>query len=376
MGIINRIFGKKKFQTSIKRDDLKKSEDRLKENTLSTIETPVEEPSENSLRIKFFKAIEKGEVENVKAALEAGADPNCIIENEFELYPGGFPQYHGQVPLIAAASLGNAEIVKILLDTGAYPKLRVNAALMEAAASGKVEAVKILLGAGADPNYRDRFGRDALISAALRLDSEYCDPLPVIDILLKSGADPNHTENNGQSAISLAAYYNHVEAIKMMLKNGLFTEPFNLKKALDWAKKNGNQEVFDLINNLIEKVQSEKKRVTAETTTDSREDTTTEKTIYFGEMMPGKTVDVIVSVEGYIHGSDSYGGKYHAKLPLDMVSTQLLNHIADKIGVIRGFHMGYMLLLKGETILTCREKKTLRDTGVKNGDTLTFIDWG
>lgn len=348
MGIINRIFGKKKksFRTSVKRGDLKQHEDRLRENTPPTIETPPEESPENLLRSEFLKAIHNKEVENVKKALEAGADTNCIIEDEFQLYPRGYPSYHGQVPLMAAASMGNAEIVEVLLD------------------------------AGADPNYRNSYGRDALINAALSLESEYQDQLPVIKKLLKRGADPNHTEKNFQSAIQLAAYFNHVEAIKMILNSGLITETFNLEKALDKAKKNGNKEICDLINNFIEKVKSEKKIVTAETTADSREDTTTEKTIYFGEMMPGKTVEVIVSVEGYIHGSNFYGGKYHAKLPLDMVSSQLLNHIADKIGVIGSFHMGYMLKLEDKTILTCREKKTLRDTGVKNGDTLTFIDWG
>ncbi len=137
----------------------------IKKNTPSAIETPPEESPEKSLRSDFLKAIHNEEVENVKAALEAGADPNCIIEDEFQSYPGGFPHHHGQVPLIAAASLGNAEIVEVLL------------------------------GAGADPNYRDSYGRDALINAALRLDSEYQDQLPVIEKLLKSGADPNHTEN-------------------------------------------------------------------------------------------------------------------------------------------------------------------------------------
>ncbi len=115
-----------------------------------------------------------------------------------------------------------------------------------------------MLGAGADPNYRDSYGRDALINAALRLDSEYQDQLPVIEKLLKSGADPNHTENNFQSAIQLAAYHGHIEAVKMILNSGLITETFNLEKALDSAENEGNQEICDLVKNYIEKLSQKK----------------------------------------------------------------------------------------------------------------------
>lgn len=348
MGILSRLFGRKQDSLSqdVKHDELQQPEDRLKENTPSTVETPPEESPEKSLRSNFLKAIYNEQVENVKAALEAGADPNCIIEDEFQSSPEDYPSYHGESPLMLAAAIGNAEIVGILLDAGAIP------------------------------NFRDSYGRDALIKAALRLDSEFLDRLPVIEELLKRGADPNHTENNFQSAIQLAAYYGHVEAVKTILNSSLVTETFNLEKAIDTAEENGNQEICNLVKDYIEKVKSGEETVTAETNADATEHTTADKTIYFGEMMPGETVEVTISVEGNIHGSDLYGGKYHAKLPLDMVSDQLLNHIADKIGVIGSFHMGYMLLLEGETILTCKEKKTLRDTDAKDGDALIFIDWG
>ena len=378
MGILNRLFRKKEksFRTDSKRNESQQREDRLIKNTPFAIVNPPEESPEKSLRSDFLKAIDNEEVENVKAALEAGADPNWIVENEFVSEPGGYPFKHGENPLDMAASGDNADILKILLGTGAYSNWTINGALLKSARWGNAEKVEVLLGAGADPNYRDSYGRDALINAALSLDSEYQDQLPVIEKLLKSGADPNHTENNFQSAIQLAAYHGHIKAVKMILNSGLITETFNLKKALDSAKNKGNQEICVLVKNYIEKVDSETEPLISNTNIDTTEDTTTEKTIYFGEMMTGRTVDVTISVEGFIHGSDLYGGKYHAKLPVNMISDQLLNHIADKIGIIASFHMGYMLLLNGETILTCREKKALRETDVKDGDILTFIDWG
>ncbi len=306
-------------------------EAQLEKDTTSAIRLPSEESPENSLRDDFLTVVRYGKAEKVKAALAAGVDPNCIIE--------------GEVPLMVAASVGI------------------------------VEKVEVLLNAGADPNYRDSCGRDALISAALRLDSKHTDLLPVIDKLLKSGANPNHTENNFQSAIQLAAYFDHLEAVKMILSSNLISETFNLEKAIENAKENGNQEIIILLKSYLDKVRSKAEALKTHTTIDTKKDATAEKTIYFGKMTD-KTVDVTISVEGYIHGSDLYGGKYHAKLPVNMISDQLLNHIAAKIGVVGGFHMGYMLLLNGKTILTCREKKTLRETDVKDGDTLTFMDWG
>ncbi|XP_076253776.1 uncharacterized protein LOC143192364 isoform X4 [Rhynchophorus ferrugineus] len=142
---------------------------------------------------------------------------------------------HGQAALHVAARLGQAQVVKVLLESGAnadqadidgWTPLRAAAwgghtevvemlvrhgcaldsvdaenrtALRAAAWSGHEEIVKILLQNGANVNLTDHEGRTALIAAAYMGHSE------IVDHLLDYGADINHADADGRTALSVAA---------------------------------------------------------------------------------------------------------------------------------------------------------------------------
>ncbi|KAJ8981865.1 hypothetical protein NQ317_008212 [Molorchus minor] len=144
---------------------------------------------------------------------------------------------HGQAALHVAARLGQAQVVKVLLEAGAnadqadvdgWTPLRAAAwggailrlvvellvrhscaldsvdaenrtALRAAAWSGHEEIVKILLQNGANVNLTDHEGRTALIAAAYMGHSE------IVEHLLNFGADINHADADGRTALSVAA---------------------------------------------------------------------------------------------------------------------------------------------------------------------------
>ena len=105
----------------------------------------------------LVEAIYDGPLGDIRALLEAGADPKAPVDD-------GFP------PLIAALSCGRAvpgakarrdvdEIIRLLLSFGADPHQRgINdyTALHMAVAEGNALAVQRLLDAGADPDLRTR----------------------------------------------------------------------------------------------------------------------------------------------------------------------------------------------------------------------------
>lgn len=97
--------------------------------------------------IRLLAASAQGDVKEMDAAIKAGADINGA---------NGVG-----VPLVAAASRGNVEAVKFLLDKGAKIDSRDTdgmTALMMATLSGSEETVRYLLARGANPNASTTIG--------------------------------------------------------------------------------------------------------------------------------------------------------------------------------------------------------------------------
>ncbi len=88
-----------------------------------------------------------GGIEEVRAALDAGADVNRRGAG-------------GESPLLAAVRRGALDIATLLLDRGAEVDRRDdfgNTPLMLAAARGQVEMVRLLLARGARPDVANRW---------------------------------------------------------------------------------------------------------------------------------------------------------------------------------------------------------------------------
>ncbi len=97
----------------------------------------------------LLAAIERGDADAAKKALDAGAKAGALAPN-------------GEALLALAAASGNETIVELLLARGAETNAvgeTGNSALMHAAARGHMGVVRRLLARGADPRHQNRWGK-------------------------------------------------------------------------------------------------------------------------------------------------------------------------------------------------------------------------
>jgi len=100
-----------------------------------------------------------------RALIERGADVNAAAENAQRV-----------APVHAAASVGDVETMRLLLDRGADPNARQQAGftpLHAAAGNGDLEMAKLLVARGADRHARTDDGKDAATIAAERGRGEF-----------------------------------------------------------------------------------------------------------------------------------------------------------------------------------------------------------
>jgi hypothetical protein len=121
-------------------------------------------------------------------------------------------------PMHAAARMGHAGILPLLLDHGANVDGRGpggRAPLHQASITGSVEAGRCLLDRGADINARDDGGWTPLILVA------FYGHVELARMLLECGARINDQSNHGHTPLYDAVQKGHIQLIRLLLEHGV-----------------------------------------------------------------------------------------------------------------------------------------------------------
>jgi hypothetical protein len=155
----------------------------------------------------------------------------------------------GSTMLLQASSVGNEEIVRILLERSVDVNLadgNDRTALSWASGNGHDSVVKLLLQAdGIDVNSKDGYGRTALLQA-----SYYGRDLVVKLLLQADGIDINSKDGYGWTALSWASYYGHDSVVKLLLQTDgidINSKDDDVQTALSRASENGHDSTAQLL---------------------------------------------------------------------------------------------------------------------------------
>ena len=153
------------------------------------------------------EAARLGKGKAVLALLKCGATPNTV---------GG---YYFKTPVMWAASHGDVELTRALLNAGAFITGEAEGderqldALVSAVEAGEPATARLLLSAGADPNTVIKETGRPLINTAVQHENK-----ALIEVLLAAGAKVTAKDGDGRSALDIAQDSND-EAIRTMLEN-------------------------------------------------------------------------------------------------------------------------------------------------------------
>ena len=136
--------------------------------------------------------------------------PGALVDEEHKL----------PSPLHAAASLGRAGTVQLLLDAGADIDRTDNVGntpLFRAVWRGHIYMVQLLIKRGAQPNIGDTGGYTPLHVAA---SGHFADQssIKLIKILIEGGADPDRGDKRGHTPIQEARKYHNRDVVNELLK--------------------------------------------------------------------------------------------------------------------------------------------------------------
>ena len=134
--------------------------------------------------------------------------------------------------LIAAAYLGELEIVEKLIELGADKEAKTAegfTALMSAVQSGKLEIVKKLIELGADKEVKTAEGITALMYAVFN------GKLEVVEKLIELGADKEAKTAIGFTSLMIAAYLGELEIVKKLIELGADKDAQNSQSNQDNA---------------------------------------------------------------------------------------------------------------------------------------------
>lgn len=177
--------------------------------------------------------------------------PDVIDVTEPPQFPGSF-EMPGSLSeqdnnLILSTYGGDLAKVQVLVAKGANVNVqdqKKRTPLIFAATNGHTSIVEFLISRGAEINAKDSGGQTALMYAAKRSFNE------TAALLLEKGAEVNvQSKKKGITALMLAAVWDNVELVQMLLKHGAdahLTDTFG-RTARILAQKKGNTAVVDLL---------------------------------------------------------------------------------------------------------------------------------
>jgi ankyrin repeat protein len=182
----------------------------------------------------LMAAASQGDTELVRVLLNAGADVNARNQTD-------------GTPLIYAAAAGADETVRLLLANGAHLNHQsVNgwSAVMIAAAKGHAALVELLGRRGADVNLPDIYGWTPLMRAA------YNGHGAVVSVLLRQpGIELERLNDHGQTVLHLAVIQGQVAVVRQLLVYGARTDAKdfagNTPRSISVAL--GNQQILTLL---------------------------------------------------------------------------------------------------------------------------------
>ena len=192
----------------------------------------IQDKKYKKVEITLKGAIWRGDIESVRAFIEAGADINAVLRG-------------GWRPLTWAMYCGKTECVRALIDAGADVNTKFEGwvfiegngrtPLMDYLSNA--EYVRILIDAGADVNAQDYDGMTPLMHAA------ESGSVKTVRILIEAGADINAIDEHGRTPLMFAAENNrNPDVLRVLIENGA-SVPIKDKKgksALDYAGENCN----------------------------------------------------------------------------------------------------------------------------------------
>ncbi len=176
-------------------------------------------PSSCSVAGELHEAAKKGDVNLIKTLLLSTSTITNINQKAV----------HDYTPLLWAATMGHAVVVKQLLNAGATISAKDDfgyTPLHRAASNGHIDVVKILLKASANKEAQTKTKDTPVARAASN------GHLEVVKLLLDAGANKDAQNISKWTPLLLAIESEHIEVAKFLIRNGA---DIKLKTALDVA---------------------------------------------------------------------------------------------------------------------------------------------
>lgn len=202
------------------------------------IDQGAEWPEGVSLAEKSGSAPENQQATALFAVIRAGKRPavTAMLDNATLV---GVVDTHGSTPLLHAALLADAAMMRLLIERGAD----VNAANHDGItalmwAAGDADKVHLLLEKGAKVNARSALGRTPLLIAAT-----YAGNAKVVRLLIKNGASVTDQDMFLETALTSASKRGDAELAEILIEAGADVHAGG-RPPLDWAAEEGNAETI------------------------------------------------------------------------------------------------------------------------------------